>query len=301
MSFPKIFTFFIIFIITIVSKNVQAKTITIANKGNQSVFIYFNNEKNVLKSGTSIVLNDKNNVFIKLNDSTETLILDFLDQKENLIVEINNQNELTFFGDKKNLYSYIYNQLGKDSYSKIDDYQKYSNARNLSGLKLTSEILLIDILKKVGLKNILAEEGDSEQTKTLKQTVKYSWLSAIFLSVYKGAKNSFYQEYVKYYFTNYVKDDISSFDCFEPQSYRKITVFENVVKAGLEKELALPTYEIVQNSEFDDLLKYLPYSCQKYYFRRKLNIYNPRYDKNSKDYYKDILINKFNFSKERLN
>lgn len=135
MSFPKIFTLFIIFIITVVSNSFQAKTINIANKGNQSVFIYFNKEKYVLKSGTSTILNDKNNVFIRINESTETLILDFLDQKENLIVEINNQNEITFSGDKKNLYSYIYNQLGKDSYSKMDDYQKYSNARNFIWVK----------------------------------------------------------------------------------------------------------------------------------------------------------------------
>lgn len=194
-----------------------------------------------------------------------------------------------YSGDKVALHEYLTETLNIDTFSKINTYELIGQNKKNGELKNVSELLLLDILKKVQLPAIIISPEDKVSTKKLKNYIKYNWLYTIF-STFDRRETSFKKEAIHYYFKKYIEADIPKFSCTTSLHYN---VIEVLAKSKSLLPVELPVYPIVEHTDDDNINKYLPQNCQRQYFLSKYK-YLEHINGHNKEYYKKVLTEKFN-------
>lgn len=283
-----LFTFFLHF---------NAQKITIVNKSNDRIFCFQNNVKHEVAKNKEFEINTFSETIITNENKIILNLVNFLEPKEHLKIEILNDGKFSFDGDKKN-YEYIYRGINENLQLTLKKYVELSQKGNFNSFINFSELVLINHLNKLNLKTVFDEEGDSTAQKNLKQALKYRWLGWFFLVGNTDGKSIFFRNIVNYYFSKYIKRDIESYSCNSLDDFLKYNIIETIVKLN-SKDIKLPIYPIVKSTEYDSLNKYLPKSCQQ---AKLLESYSFNLHKKNPKYklYKEILINDFGMNKDLI-
>lgn len=266
----------------------QSQNITVINATLESVMIENSNQSTKLNSGSKKEFSGVNSISIKGSKLSRTINI-FLEPKEKLSITIEKDNKLLFNGDHSFLHEYISENLNADLFGKIQLYEQIGEKKNFNELKTVSELLLADILKKVKLPSIIVSPEDNNSTKRLKSHIKYNWLSTLFTTFNRRDK-AFRKEALNYYYKKYIETDIKTYRC---NNFLDYSIIEALAKNKDLLQVNLPTYPIIEHTEDDTCTQYLPISCQKQYFIDKYN-YLEHINGHNKDYYKRILVEKFN-------
>ncbi len=264
--------------LTVINKTTE--TLTVRN--NDGEILIGVNELRKFSETSKISCSDKTG---KINRS----VLLFLEPTEKLIVILGKENTIQYTGDNAALHEYINEKLNTETFDKINSYEQIGNRKAIGELKNTSELLLMDVLKKVNLKNIIASPEDKDSVKRLKNYVKYNWLYTIFSTINHKDK-IFKQEAINYYYKKYIETDIPKYNCNYSLQYH---VIETLAKNKRLIQAQLPVYPIIEHTDDDETNQYLPLICQREYFRSKYK-YLESINGHNKEYYKKVLIEKFN-------
>jgi len=276
----------------------NAQKITIVNKSNERIFYFQNNIKHEVTKNKELEISASSETIISNENKIILNLINFLEPKEYLKIEIFNDGKYSFIGDKKKNYQYIYGGISQNLQATLKKYVELSQKGDLSSFINFSELALINHLKMLNLTTVFDEQNDSTAQKNLKQALKYRWLGWLFLVGNTDGKSLFFRNAVNYYFSKYIKGDIESYSCSSLDNFLKYNILETIVKLD-SKEIKLPIYPIVKSTEDDSLNKYLPKSCQqaKLLDRYSFNVHkkNPIYNM-----YKEILINNFEMNKDLI-
>jgi hypothetical protein len=288
----------IIIILFALFQNFNAQKITIINKSNGGIFCFQNNVKYEVTKNKELEINASSETIISDENKIILNLINFLEPKEHLKIEILNDGKYSFDGDKKKNYEYIYRGINENLQVTLKKYVELSQKGNLNSFINFSELVLINHLYKLNLKSVFDEKNDSNAQKNLKQALKYRWLGWFFLVGNTGEKSIFFRNAVNYYFSKYIKIDIESYSCNSIDDFLKYNILETLVKLN-NKDIKLPTYPIVKSTEYDSLNKYFPKSCQQ---AKLLESYSFNHNKKNPKYkfYKEILINDFGMNKDLI-
>lgn len=265
----------------------QSQNITVINATNEPVMIKNNNQSVKLNNESKKEFSGVNSISINGSNLSRTINI-FLEPKEKLSITIEKDKNLLFTGNHSFLHEYISETLNVDLFGKIPLYEQIGEKKNFNELKTVSELLLVDILKKVKLSSIIVSPEDKDSTKRLKNHIKYNWLSTLF-STFNRRDKTFRKEALNYYYKKYIETDIKTYRC---SNFLDYSIIETLAKNQEFLQINLPTYPIVEHTD-EDSIQHLPISCQKQYFIDKYN-YLEHINGHNKDYYKRILVEKFN-------
>lgn len=268
----------------------SAQKITIINKINEPIIIKNDKIKTVINDNSKIELSETNTISIngKTGDLNRTIIL-FLEPMEKLTISLEKNNKIVYTGDQAGLHEYINEKLNIDTFGKMNSYDQIGGKRNAGELKNVSELLLMDVLKKANLSDIVVYPEDKASTKKLKNYIKYNWLYTLFFTINQQDKN-FKKKILNDYYKKYIETDIKKYHCNNSLQYN---VIEILAKNKNLLQIDIPTYPIVEHTKDDSTNQYLPQSCQKQYFTAKYK-YLEHINGHNKEYYKKVLIEKFN-------
>lgn len=266
----------------------QSQNITVINATNESVMIKNNNQSVKLTNGSKKEFSGVNSISINGSNLSRTINI-FLESKEKLSITIEKDQNLLFTGDKAFIHQYISETLNVDLFGKILLYEQIGEKKNLGELQTASELLLLEVLKKVKLPNIIVSPEDNDSTKKLKNHIKYNWLFTLF-STFSQKDKIFRKEAINYYYKKYIKNDIKNYKCRNSLDYSTIEI---LARNKDLLQIDLPTYPIIEHIDDNPSNQFLPISCQKQYFIGKYN-YLEHINGHNKDYYKRILVEKFN-------
>lgn len=249
-----------IYAFTMVQSWFYCNSINIQNASSATLLIIQDDKKNYIQQNRSLTFEISKGFTVDFPEGGSIKVPDFLEPNDTLEIVVDESfNKLHFKGDKAELYTNIYQQLGKDSLSKLPEYQKFAREKSFCQLVNASELLLSKILEKASLKAIFPMKLDTPEVSATKKTIEYSWLNAIFSSL--GTDEIFIKQCLDYYFTKYLHKDTLASDCEIISGYNFMLSMETIVNTGLDKAYGLPEHEVVQASEFDPITKYLSKSC----------------------------------------
>lgn len=276
----------------------NAQKITIVNKSNNKIFCFQNNQKHEILKNKDFEISTFSEMIITNENKIMLNVINLLEPNEHLKIEIYNDGKFSFDGDKKKNYEYIYRGINQNLQATLKKYVELSQKGNLNSFINFSELVLINHLNTLNLKTVMVEKNDSTAEKNLKQALKYRWLGWFFLVSNTDKKSIFFQDLINYYFSKYIKKDIEYYSCDSLDNFLKYNIIEAIVKLN-SKDIKLPTYPIVQSTEYDSLNKYLPKNCQQ---AKILDSYSFNLHKKNPIYktYKEILINNFGMNKDLL-
>ncbi|BAP29421.1 uncharacterized protein CHSO_0384 [Chryseobacterium sp. StRB126] len=277
------------FILLFLFSGVRAQTLIITNNIGIPIIVKNGKKEVTLNNQGKKEFTETNRIEIKISDNKFRYINLFLDPIDKLKITMGKNNEMIYSGDKAALHKYLTETLNVDTFGKINTYELISQKKNSGELKNISELLLLDILKKVQLSNIVISPEDKISTRSLKNYIKYNWLSTIFSTVDRR-ETAFKKDVINYYFKKYIETDISRFSCTTSLPY---SVIEVLAKNKSLLQTELPIYPIVEHTDDDNINQYLPQNCQKQYFQQKYN-YLEHINGHNKEYYKKVLREKFN-------
>lgn len=278
----------------------QSQNLIIYNKDAEDLFVISNNEAIMIKkSNKKEIRNVPSEIIFKDKTGVKLEFQNFLEPDEFLEIFLYDGESVDFKGDKKEIYDYVYYHLNRDSHKKSKEYNRAKETANFKLLRRTSELHLAEIMKNVNLSEIHASNSDTEVIKRLKRVVKYSWLGALLMTANTNKYTDFKQQMLRYFYENYVKEDIATYSCNGYTSFSQHFFLSELVKARDKLNITLPEYEIFSSSDEDNINIYLPKKCQEFNFVMKYEHLNTR--KDSKNLiYKDILVKLFNYPKELL-
>lgn len=270
---------------------ISAQKVTIVNSTGEPLIINDRlKEISINTSEKKEVSGALNGVSIKNINKLDRYIYFFLEPDDKISVIVGKDNKITYKGDQASLHEYINEKLNIDTFGKISEYLSIIGKRNFKELTNTSEFLLLDILKKSNLKSISPAPTDSFSILKLKNHIKYNWLYTIFSSIDReNEKKIIKKEVITYYYKKYVEADIPNYKCTNFFHYHTI---ETLAKNKDLLQINLPLYSIVETTDADKILHYLPKDCQKFYFLNKYR-YLDHINDPEKEYYKKILNEKF--------
>lgn len=276
---------------------VFGQKISIKNNTLKNIYLFSEGEKQTLKVNSEKTISIPIEMVITDNEKVIIRFLNFLNPDEKLKIILNENNTVSFFGDKQEIYTYIYGEFRKDCWTKMDsNLTKNKNKKiNFPQLKINSEMFLSEVLKKVKLKTLTILNTDTKGTKLLKKTIKYHWIDAIFIYIIPE-KNP---DVIQYYYEKYLKNDLDHFSCTHYNGFYQYSIIHKIKKIKKQLKTNLPMYKIVAHTKDDDLNIFLPPTCQretiKSSYRYNKHIHNEVYKT-----YKEILIHKFNYNEELL-
>lgn len=279
----RIFCIFLFYFSTI-----SAQKITFINNTDKPITIENGNKEIIVKGHEKKELVDVT-TRIKLKEIGRYVEL-FLEPTEKMVITLEKDKTLHYLGDRASVFEYINGNLNIDTFGKNDDYLKAIEKKNLGELTKYSELLLIDILKKIKQTNILFLENDTCAVKEMKSYIKYNWLLTILSCIQSQKNKNFAGQAVNYYFKKYSEADIPQYRC---TSYYQYHAIETYAKYNDFLSIKLPTYPIIEHTDKDNVLQFLPKNCQKHYFTKKYDYLN-HINSPEKEYYSKILNEKFN-------
>lgn len=267
-----------------------AQKVIINNKTYEPIIIKHNNVETTINTNSKSEFSEVNTILIKskTDDLNRTIDL-FLESVDKLTISIEKDNKIVYTGDQANLHEYINEKLNIETFGKMNTYQQIGEKKNAGELKNTSELLLIDILKKAKLSSVVVSPEDKFSIKRLKNYIKYNWLYTIFFTINQQDK-IFKKKIMNDYYKRYIETDIKKYHCNNSLLYN---VIEILAKNKNLLQIEIPIYPIVEHTEDDGTNQYLPQSCQKQYFITKYK-YLEHINGHNKEYYKKVLIEKFN-------
>ncbi|MDM1553838.1 MULTISPECIES: hypothetical protein [Chryseobacterium] len=277
------------FILLFLFSAVRSQTATITNNTGSPIIVKSGKNEVTINSRDKKEFTETDRIEIKTSEDLFRYINLFLDPTDKLKITIDKNGEVIYSGDKAALHEYITETLNVDTFNKINTYELVGEKKNSGELKNASELLLLDVLKKVQLPNIIVSPEDKISTKRLKSYIKYNWLYTLF-STFDRRETGFRKDVINYYFKKYIETDIPKFSCATSLHY---SVIETLAKNKSLLLVDLPTYPIVEHTDDDKVIKYLPQNCQKQYFITKYK-YLEHINGHNKEYYRKVLIEKFN-------
>lgn len=281
----------IVFILLLYYSALSSQKLTIINNQTESITIKNSKEEVIIKGGNKREFsNVVNRVSINGTQDLDRLLTLYLEPNEKLIITVQKDNKIAYTGDQANVNEYLNEKLNVDTFGKMKDYLKASEKKNLGSLKITSELFLADVLKKVNLSSIVSSSEDSDLTKKIKNHIKYNWLYTVFSAIISLKDKNFTSQVITYYYKKYIDSDITQYSCNGVFPYNVMVI---LVKNKDAVPAQFPIYAIVEPTDSDSINQYLPRSCQKFYFLEKYRYLNHINDP-KKDYYEKVLNEKFN-------
>lgn len=279
------------FILLFLFSAVRAQMLIITNNTGNAIIIKNGKNEVTLNNKDKKEFTETNNVIIKIPNSLNQNINLFLEPTQKLNISIEKDQKFVYTGDQAALHEYINEKLTIETFGKTSTYYNIEDKKNIGELKNTSEMLLVDILKNSKLPNILISPDDKYSVKRLKNYIKYQWLYTLFLTFDRpNLDKIFKKEAINYYFKKYIESDIAKYSCDYSLRY---LVIKTLAKNKTLLQAELPIYPIVEHTDDDNVNQYLPQNCQKQYFQEKYN-YLEHINGHNKEYYKKVLIEKFN-------
>lgn len=280
----------IVYILLLCYSALSSQQLTIINNNAGSVTIKNSKQEVILKNGNKKEFSDvTNRISINGIQDLDRSLTIYLEPTEKLILTVNEDKTISYTGDQANINEYLNEKLNVDTFGKMKDYLKASEKKDLSPLKITSELFLADVLKKVNLTNIIISSKDNNSTKKIKNHIKYNWLYTIFSSVNSMKDKNFTGQVISYYYKKYIDADIAQYSCNSLFSYNVMVI---LIKNKDIISGKFPMYPIVEHTDSDSINQYLPVSCQKFYFIDKYRYLNHINDP-QKNYYEKVLNEKF--------
>lgn len=269
----------------------KAQELTLINKTDDLIIVKNEKKEISINSHSKKEFNEINMISINIADKLLRNINLFLEPTEKLNITIEKDQKFVYTGNQAIIHEYINETLTNKTFGKTNVYYNIEDKKNIEELKITSEMLFADILKKCKLSNILISPDDTDSVKRLKNYIKYQWLYTLFLTFDRSnLDQAFKKEAINYYFKKYIEPDITKYSCDYSLRY---LVIKTLAKNKTLLQAELPIYPIVEHTDDDNVNKYLPQSCQKQYFQEKYN-YLDHTNGHNKEYYKKVLIEKFN-------
>lgn len=272
--------------------NIFGQRLTIVNKSEGVINVLYEANLIVLnKEDSKIIKGDFKKVTIKKGKDFVQSIPFFLSSDEDLLLTFEENNFIKFKGSKDDLHNFIVNEQHSIFYGNLIKYQDSYYKNNIQEVKNLSELVLSNYLNKVKLLNASPLGVNDERYKKIKKYVVNDWLNSIFLFITGNKKlDSQAKELLLYYFNNYIKDNIDVYSCEFDSDYN---VLSSIARYRDQLKIDLPEYKIRVESEEDNINRYLPVNCQKFYFLKKYNYFN-HINNPEQDVYKNILKEKFN-------
>ncbi|WP_288460012.1 hypothetical protein [uncultured Chryseobacterium sp.] len=272
--------------------NIFGQRLTIVNKSEGVINILYEAKLIVLnKEESKIIKGDFKKITIKKGKDFVQSIPFFLSLDEDLLLTFEENNFIKFKGSKDDLHNFIVNEQHSIFYGNLIKYQDSYYKNNIQEVKNLSELVLSNYLNKVKLLNASPLGVNDERYKKIKKYVVNDWLNSIFLFITGNKKlDSQAKELLLYYFNNYIKDNIDVYSCEFDSDYN---VLSSIARYRDQLKINLPEYNIRVESEEDNINRYLPVNCQKFYFLKKYNYFN-HINSPEQDVYKNILKEKFN-------
>nr|WP_315031828.1 hypothetical protein [uncultured Chryseobacterium sp.] len=281
----------IAYILLFLFSAIKAQKLTITNNTDNPIIVKDGKKEVTINSKDKKEFNETNTAYINVSNDFHQNIILFLEPTEKLNIAIEKDQKFVYTGDQAALHEYINERLTLETFGKTNIYYNIEDKKNIGELKNTSELLLLDILKKSKISNILITPEDKNSVKRVKTHIKDQWLYTLFLTFDRAnLDNAFKKEAINYYFKKYIEPDIAKYNCSYSLRYLVIkTLAKN--KSLLQAEL--PMYPIIEHTDDDEINQYLPQNCQREYFRNKYK-YLEHINGHNKEYYKKVLIEKFN-------
>lgn len=276
-----------------------SQQISVENKHLYPLEIRYKNHVVKLDKGEKKVLTDKEIDFLNIEFDNGRKIISrdipiLLNPNESLTINVSNSIDQTleFKGNKAALHDLVINQQHYILYKNVVNYEdilnKNTNTRQLISF---SEFVLTDYLTKI--KNLNASPTGTED-KIYKRVEEYAindWVASMYL-VLTGRKTLDLKnkELILYYYNRYIKKEISNYHCEYKVQYN---IIRDLISYTRQLNITFPEYPVIENTEENKIIQYLPQSCQRFYFK---NNYNYFYEIGSpkKEYYKGVLKEKFN-------
>ncbi|MEC5172250.1 hypothetical protein [Chryseobacterium nepalense] len=126
----------------------NAQKITIVNKSNNRIFCFQNNIKYEVPTNKQFEINIFSETVVTDENKIIINLINFLEPKEQLKIEIHNDGKFSFDGDKKKNYEYIYGGISQNLQATLKKYVELSQKGDLSSFINFSELALINHLKK---------------------------------------------------------------------------------------------------------------------------------------------------------
>ena len=277
------------FILLFLFSGLSAQKLTIINNTGNPIILKTDKKEIPLNNHDKKEFTETYNISINIPGQLIQNINLFLEPAEKLNISIEKGNKFVYTGDQAERHEYLTQQLTLDTFGKINTYEQIGQKKNISELKNKSELLLVDVLKKIKLSDITVSPEDKISIRRLKNYIKYNWLYTLFATMDHHDRN-FKKEALNYYYKKYIETDIPKFSCTTSLHYRVIEVLAKNKSLLLAE---LPKYPIVEHTDDDSINQYLPQNCQKQYFQEKFNYLN-HIEGHNKEYYRRILKEKFN-------
>lgn len=279
------------FILLFLFSGLRAQKLTIINNTAKPIIVKNGKKETPLNSCDKKEFTETDRISINIPEEPIQNINLFLEPTEKLNITVDKDKKIIYTGDQAALHEYINEKIVIETYGKLDIYYSIEDKKNIGELKNVSELFLVDILKKSNLSNILISPDDKHSKKRLKNYVKYLWLYTLFITIDRqNLEKTFKKEAINYYYKKYIETDIPKFSC---TTFLQHKIIEVVAKNKSVLPAELPTYPIVEHTDEDTINQYLPQNCQKQYFQQKYN-YLEHTNGHNKEYYKKVLIEKFN-------
>ncbi|KPH11984.1 hypothetical protein [Chryseobacterium sp. ERMR1:04] len=282
----------IFFILLFYFSALDAQKILVINNSDESITVNNRKKDIVIKDRERKEISNINDrISLKNNKNLDRFINLFLDPTDTIIITIKKDDGIIYTGNQAAIHEYLNERLNIETFGKMNIYQNVIEKKNIEELKNTSELLILDVMKKVKLSSLLFFHDDKEATKKLKNHIKYNWLYTIFSTIDREEKNkTLKKEVINYYYKKYIESDIPQYSC---NGFFQYHVIQILAKNKNLLQIKMPIYPIIENTDEDKFNQFLPKNCQKYYFLGKYQ-YLDHIDNPQKEYYKKVLSEKFN-------
>ncbi|KQT24571.1 hypothetical protein ASG22_11280 [Chryseobacterium sp. Leaf405] len=265
----------------------------IDNKSDFPVEIEFNQKKVGIEVNQKKTINEKTrlkeiSILYKNEKKLERNIPLFLNPKESLLISLV-KDTIKFKGDKEALHDYYQHGFGFLTL-KIGEYQNYYQKGNTKGFINTSEMYLGEVLKKAERLNNSPLGREDIGYKEFERLIKQRWFFTVFMS-FGGAKlGNVEKDLMLYYYEKYFEKDIEKYQC---DTWVEYNILERYAIHQKTLGFNLPKYEIIENSDEDEVNQYLPAKCQEEYFKSSYSFWVQKKDLVRAEKYKKILTEKF--------
>ncbi|SFN67441.1 hypothetical protein SAMN05421594_3776 [Chryseobacterium oleae] len=281
----------IVYILLFCYSALSSQKLTIINNNLGNVTVKNSNTEAILKDGNKKEFSGIiKRISIKGTRDLDKSLFIYLEPNEKLTITVEKDNAITYMGDQADIHKYLNEKLNVDTYGKMKDYLNISEKKELSSLKINSELFLTEVLKKVNLPNVILSPEDNNSTKKIKNHIKYNWLYTILSSVNNLKDKNFTREVIDYYYKKYIHSDITQYTCNSVFPYNVMGILIKNKDIIPDK---FPIYPIVEHTDSDNINQYFPANCQKFYFIDKYRYLNHINDP-QKNYYEKVLNEKFN-------
>ncbi len=272
----------------------KAQQITVTNNNRFPIQIEYANKKadvEINQKKTIAAKDELKHISLYYNNDKKTRrnIYLFLSPQQSLGIHLK-QDSVTFTGDKSELHSYVNYKLSNDLTLKISEYQDYYQKNDAKGFIRTSEMYLGDALKKAERLNHSPSGREDIHYKEIERMAKDRWFFTVFVSFGSSKMDNTEKELMLYYFEKYFKKDIANFSC---NSWSDYDILRRYSLRRKLLNLKLPSYEIVEHTDEDEINQYLPAKCQEYYFRGSYDFWIHKKDTVRAEKYRKILTEKF--------